>query len=201
MATKNQAAATKNSKTKRSAPAAKKAISLVAPVPPKKEREDKPVKDSTAASLGKARKLLEWATSDYNFQSRHLGNAALDFTKLYQRLTAFHATFREKAILKSTRDLGFDWQKFVEEVTAFRSDLFELVIDHMNAKATRMVETGTFTDFELGEMWGEAQREDRPRDQIRGWSNLIHNLKALGCYDPEDQPRGGRQSGGTRRRG
>lgn len=197
---KSEATLAKSARVKKAAPKPKKAsISLVTPVAPRKKDQERPGNNATV-SLGKARKVLELATGDYNFQSQHFGNAKIDFAELYKRLMQFHATFKAKAILKSTRDGNFNWQKFGEEVATFRKDLFEVVIDHMDRKATRMADTVQFTTEELEEMWDEAQKEEHPREQIRGWSNLIHNLKAVGCYDPEDQPRGGRQSGGNRRR-
>lgn len=190
----------KTAKTKKASPKKDAGTALPAPLAPIK-RTERPVRDNATAAFGKARAILGRVTRDYEFQMKHKGNSMVDFTAIYERLMTIHATFKDKAFLKSTRDLSFDWTKFGEDVAKLQEDLFELVIDNMDEKATRMAKTVELTQDQMDEMWEEAQKVDHPREQIRGWSNLINNLRAVGGYDPKEQElRGGQQSGGNRRR-
>lgn len=173
------------------------ALPDIAPLTPATEKRGR-AKDMIA----EAGKILGFVTKDYNWQAGHRGNRTLIQTEVWSalknRIDSLRATYEGKALFKSKREQSFDWDAFIAEVETFRDDMLNAVADNQIAVVNRMVKTGShkFTPEELRELWDEAQDAPDLRGQIKGWSNLINRLLAIGCWDPKEREIvDGRQTG------
>lgn len=161
------------------------------------------------ADLQRAEIALARATEVYTRQAEHPGNTDLvDFRPLYERLVKLDQVHREKGFSKSTRDLAYDWAGFCKDARQLENDIQQAVIDALKAKADRMAWTGNFDPQSeadvaaLQEAYDEADEKEHLPGKIWGWAWLVNKkLPAHGCVDPNEQTRGGRQSGGNRRGG
>ena len=164
-----------------------------------KPRKDKDLQDN----LRKAENALARAIETYKVQSEHKSNVGLDFAPFWDRLASLEAIYNEKGFLKSKRDMAYDWVGFTAEVKQVEEDLYQAVLEPLKEKFGRMVWNSNpmLTQEEADELISEADEKDHAKGKIWGWSNALRKLRAKGCVDPDEQPRGGRQSGGSRRRG
>lgn len=182
---------------------------LPPPPPAPNTKVDRKKRTGPQADLQRAEIALARATEVYTKQAEHPGNTDLiDFRPLYERLVELDQVHREKGFAKSTRDLAYDWAGFCKDARELETDIQQAVIDALKAKADRMAWTGNFNPQSeadkaaLQEAYDEADEKPHLAGKIWGWAWLVNKkLPAHGCSDPNDQHRGGRQSGGNRRSG
>ncbi len=184
--------------SKKTAPAAKTTSQTPKTAEPQKKKED---------LIQKAASALISANDSLSAQKGHPGNRDIDFRSPEQMLMSLQNTYREKGLLKSARDKGFDWAAFCLEVEEVERAILQTVVDHLSAKAERMVVShgaeAFITQTKIDEIWAEAQEKDPYLPGlIYGWSNAVRSLRAAGLRDPEEEQRfrGHRQQGGKRRR-
>ena len=158
-------------------------------------------RDQPEAKLRMAEVALSRVQDQLGNQMRFRENSNWDCETedgLYDRLEALTKIYDAKGLVEP--DLNFDWDDFRAQVIQVETDIFTDVARHLTEKGERMFYTGRADDDTLEKLWAKAESAgDRPRDIIRGFSELIRKLRTQGCADPEEQARGGRQQGGNRR--
>ena len=176
-----------------------------APAAPGTAKGEKKKRVGPQADLQRAENALDRAIEAYAEQYAHPSNEFVDFRELYARAEKLQGVYRKKAFSKSSRDLSYDWVDFAKQAKQLEEDILQVVIDDLKERADAMVWTGSLDPNNAEdkaaaqEAYEEADDFPHLRGKIFGWSRLVNKkLPALGCSNPDDEPRGGRQQGGKR---